>query len=73
MSTTLERTESSTKTKHLHEWLRRLSVGYAGDDTSAAMDEFADRLLDQFTALEHGVFRPPEGKIDVLFATGECT
>jgi hypothetical protein len=44
-------------------------VGYAGDDTSATIDEFADRLLDQFAALEHGVFRPPEGHIDVLFAT----
>ncbi len=70
MSSTLERTEagpSLTINKPVHAWLRELRVGYAADETSATIDEFAKRLMDQFAALGHQAFTLPEGRIDVLF------
>ncbi|MFQ5922669.1 MAG: hypothetical protein ACE5M4_07470, partial [Anaerolineales bacterium] len=72
MSSTLERTAtgpSSTTTKPIHAWLRQLRVGYVADETSAEMDEFAERLLEQFAVLGHEALDIPEGHIDVLFAT----
>ncbi|GMR11001.1 MAG: hypothetical protein BMS9Abin28_1825 [Anaerolineae bacterium] len=72
MSSTLERTAagpSSTTSKPMHAWLRLLRVGYVADETSATMDVFAERLLEQFAALGHEALTVPEGHIDVLFAT----
>ena len=68
MSSTLERIPSST-TKPIHNWLRRMRVGYVSDDATDTVEEFAARLLEQFDALGHGALVPPEGHIDVLFAT----
>ena len=69
MSSTLERTASSTTSKPIHSWLRELRVGYVAEETSATMDEFAERLLGQFSALGHEALAVLEGHIDVLFAT----
>ena len=72
MSSTLERTvaaPSSTTSKPIHAWLKQLRVSYVPGETSATMDVFAERLFEQFAALEHEVLAQPEGHIDVLFAT----
>jgi hypothetical protein len=72
MSSTLERTAtgpSSMTTKPTHAWLKQLRVGYVANEPSAAMDEFADQLLGQFTALGHEAPSVPDGRIDVLFTT----
>ncbi|MFQ5942514.1 MAG: hypothetical protein ACE5JF_03065 [Anaerolineales bacterium] len=72
MSSTLERiatSPSSITTKPTHAWLKQLRVGYVANEPSAAMDEFAERLLGQFTALGHEAPSVPDGHIDVLFAT----
>ena len=72
MSSTLERTAtgpSSVMTKPTHAWLKQLRVSYVANEPSAAMDQFAEKFLGQFTELGHEAPSVPDGHMDVLFAT----
>ena len=72
MSSALERTAtepSSMTTKPTHAWLKKLRVGYVPNEPSAAMDEFAEQLREQFNALGHDAPSIPDGHMDVLFPT----